>query len=70
MLDRASFGAAESGQAGMLGSLADLGVQARVVQAGMRFEHVVPLAYRGVPRYRSGATGRPIMLSEPSVASP
>lgn len=67
LLDRASFGAEETGQAGMLGSLADLGVQARVVQAGMQFEHVIPLAYRGVPRYRSGVTGRAILLSEPTV---
>ncbi|MHB0877718.1 MAG: DUF58 domain-containing protein [Anaerolineae bacterium] len=70
LLDRSSFGAVECGQTAMLGSLVDLGVQTRVVHADMQFEHVVPLAYRGVPRYRVGVTGRPIPVSQPAVVSP
>jgi uncharacterized protein (DUF58 family) len=72
-LDAASFGVAdipgyEASLSSMMAALAELGVQSRVIKAGMRFEHLIPLAQRGVPRFRIGATGRAIPIA-PAPAS-
>ena len=70
LLDAASFGGIDSGLAGMIAALAEVGVQSRVLKAGVQFEHLVPLAYRGIPRYRVGATGRATLIPQvPAVSS-
>ena len=66
LLDRQSFGGEDSGLSGMMGALAELGVPNRVVRAGARFEHLVPLAQRGVPKFKVGATGRAVLVREPA----
>ncbi len=66
LLDRASFGGdGQSEMSQLLSALTELGVPCRVVRAGMEFEHLVPLAYRGLPRFKVGATGRAYLVREP-----
>ncbi|MGI6209134.1 MAG: DUF58 domain-containing protein [Anaerolineae bacterium] len=68
LLDAASFDGVDRSLPGLIDALAELRVESRVVSAGMQFEHLIPLAYRGVPRYRVGATGRAIRIPDPSAA--
>ncbi len=68
-LDASSFDGRERGLGGLIGSLAELGVQSRVMRAGMEFEHLVPLAYRGIPRFRVTPTGRATLIPQPEAAS-
>jgi len=69
LLDAESFTEGESGHLpALVAALADLGVQTRIIQAGMRFEHLVPLAHRGIRQFRTGATGRAIPVAQPDGA--
>lgn len=70
LVDASSFDGRERGLSGMMETLAELRIQARVVRAGMEFEHLVPLAYRGVPRFRVGATGKAYLVTGPAPANP
>ncbi|NLT43290.1 MAG: DUF58 domain-containing protein [Anaerolineae bacterium] len=68
LLDAASFDGVPRPLAALVSALAELRVSARTVSSGMQFEHLVPLAYRGVLRFKVGGTGRAIAIREPASA--
>ncbi len=69
LLDASSFDGQERSLSSLVEGLAELRVTARTVSGGMEFEHLVPLAYRGVLRFKVGATGRAIAIREPAMPS-
>lgn len=64
LLDATSFDGRERPLSSLVAALAELRISARTVGNGMQFEHLVPLAYRGVLRFKVGATGRAVAIRD------